>query len=172
MHILFVCTGNICRSPIAERLAVAYCAARQFEGLRFSSAGTRAVIGSPMHPEAAATLRELGGEVAQFSARQLSPRIASAADLIVTMTMAQRDAVLTLSPRHMKRTFTLVEACRLASEFEVGDIRSLAELRPQLQFRGLSDIPDPIGQSAELFATVGLEIANLLPPVLELCRPS
>ncbi|WP_408633410.1 hypothetical protein [Mycolicibacterium arenosum] len=34
----------------------------------------------------------------------------------------------------------------------------------------LSDVPDPIGQNSEFFATVGVQISNLLPPVLELCR--
>jgi protein-tyrosine phosphatase len=36
----------------------------------------------------------------------------------------------------------------------------------------LSEIPDPIGQSSEFFATVGSQIADLLPPILELCRRS
>jgi protein-tyrosine phosphatase len=62
LHILFVCTGNICRSPSAERLATA-------AGASASSAGTRAVIGHPMHPESARVLRDLGGDPDGFVAR-------------------------------------------------------------------------------------------------------
>ncbi|MFS0900881.1 low molecular weight phosphatase family protein [Mycolicibacterium litorale] len=170
LDVLFVCTGNICRSPTAERLAIAYTAARGIEGLHVSSAGTRAVIGSPIHPVAATVLRELGGDATEFSARQLSPRIASQANLIITMTKAHRDAVLTLSPRHMKRTFTLSELSWLASNFAWTGLPDLAEARTQLSSHGTQDIPDPIGQSLDVFATVGSLIADLLPPVLELCR--
>ncbi len=61
MHVLFVCTGNICRSPTAERLAAGL---SSMADLRASSAGTRAVIAHPMHPDAAQALMDLGGEVA------------------------------------------------------------------------------------------------------------
>ena len=56
MHVLFVCTGNICRSPTAERLAVAYAARHGIADFTSSSAGTHAVIGHPIHPDAAAVL--------------------------------------------------------------------------------------------------------------------
>jgi protein-tyrosine phosphatase len=88
------------------------------------------------------------------------------------MTRAHRDAVLELAPRQLHRTFTLTEASRLAAECNPRDIADLAAIRPQLASHELSEIPDPIGQSAEVFATVGTQIAELLPPILELCRRS
>ena len=170
LHVLFVCTGNICRSPTAERLAAAYAAQSQVPDFRASSAGTRAVVAHPIHPDAALVLEKLGGDVSNFSAQQLTSRIASDADLVLTMTKAHRDAVLELAPHRLHRTFTLSEAARLASEFNARTVADLAALRPQLVAQELPDILDPIGQSAEFFAMVGSQIADLLPPILELCR--
>ena len=88
------------------------------------------------------------------------------------MTRAHRDTVLELAPRQLHRTFTLSEAARLASDCNARNVADLAALRPHLSTHELADIPDPIGQSSEFFATVGSQIAELLPPVLELCQRS
>jgi protein-tyrosine phosphatase len=129
------------------------------------------VIAHPIHQDAALVLEKLGGEVSNFAARQLNPRIASDADLVLTMTRAHRDAVLELAPRQLHRTFTLSEAARLATECNARNVADLAALRPHLAAHELTDIVDPIGQGAEHFAMVGSQIADLLPPILELCRP-
>jgi protein-tyrosine phosphatase len=170
VNVLFVCTGNICRSPTAERLAAAYAAEHGMLDLKMSSAGTRAVIGHPIHPSAAIILEELGGDPSNFAARQLKPKIAAAADLIIAMTSAHRDTVLETAPRQLRRTFTLTEAARLASMKGADTIADLAALRPHLLANDIADIPDPIGQSAEVFAAIGAQIAELLPPILDLCR--
>ncbi len=171
LHILFVCTGNICRSPTAERLATTYCDEHQISGFVASSAGTRAVIAHPMHGDAARVLEELGGTASGFAARQLTPKIASSADLILTMTTAHRDHVLEIAPHKLKSTFSLPEAAQLVLTLGAQTIADLADLRPQLGADDVPDIGDPIGQSPEVFAAIGAQIAELLPPVLELCRP-
>jgi protein-tyrosine phosphatase len=137
---------------------------------RASSAGTRAVIAHPIHPDAAGVLEKLGGDASDFAARQLTSRVVSDADLVLTMTRAHRDAVLELAPRQLRRTFTLSEASRLASECNPQNVADLAALRPHWAAHELQEIPDPIGQSPQFFATVGHQIADLLPPILELCR--
>jgi low molecular weight protein-tyrosine phosphatase len=124
-----------------------------------------------MHHDAALALASLGGRASDFAARQLTPKIASTADLVLAMTMAHRDAVLELAPRQLNRTFTLSEAAHLVSECNARDVTELAALRPKLTAHERSDIPDPIGQSQEVFAMVASQIAELLPPILELCRP-
>jgi protein-tyrosine phosphatase len=129
------------------------------------------VVAHPIHPDAVPVIQELGGETSNFAARQLTLRIASDADLVLTMTRAHRGAVLELAPHQIQRTFTLSEAARLASEWHPQNIAELAALRPQLAQHDLADVPDPLGQTAEFFATVGAQIAGLLPPILELCRP-
>ena len=169
---MFVCTGNICRSPTAERLAAEYGARLEIPNFKASSAGVRAVIAHPMHSEAAAVVEKLGGDASYFSARQLTRRIASEADLILTMTRAHRDSVLELAPHRLHRTFTLSEAARLVSDCHAQTIAELGALRPQLALREHFDVPDPIGQSADYFAVVGSQIADLLPPILDLCQRS
>ncbi|WP_328351396.1 low molecular weight phosphatase family protein [Mycobacterium sp. NBC_00419] len=170
MHLLFVCTGNICRSPTAERLAAAYGAALQIPDFSTSSAGTRAVVAQPIHPLAARVLEDLGGDASNFAARRLTPRIASEVDLVIAMTRAHRDAVLEIAPHRLHRTFTLSEAARIALDHDPRNISELTALRPHLTGYALPDIPDPIGQGPEFFATVGSQIADLLPPILLLCQ--
>lgn len=170
LHILFICTGNICRSPTGERLAVAYAAQHGIADFGASSAGTRAVIGHPIHRDAAIVLENLGGNVSDFAARQLTTKIATAADLIIAMSSAHRDVVLEAAPRQLSRTFTLTEAAKLASMDGAKTVMDLATLRPRLKAAEKDDIPDPIGQNPMVFATVGSQIADLLPPILELCR--
>ena len=172
MHVLFVCTGNICRSPTAERLAKAYAEHLEMSSFSASSAGTRAVIGHPVQSAAATVLQQLGGDASDFAARQLTSKIAANADLVITMTRAHRDMVLEIAPRQLRRTYTLVEVSRLASELGAKEVRDLAALRSQLPPDGTWDITDPIGQHLEVFESVGQQIADLLPPVLELCQRS
>jgi protein-tyrosine phosphatase len=100
----------------------------------------------------------------------LNAKIALDADLVLTMTKAHRDAVLELAPRQLHKTFTLVEAARLASDFDAQHVRELAALRGQVPARELHDIPDPIGRDAEFFAEVGAHITDALRPVLQLCQ--
>lgn len=138
--------------------------------MKVSSAGTRAVIARPIHRSAVSVLEELGGDASDFAARQLTPKVLSDIDLVITMTRAHRDSVLEVAPRLLRRTFTLTEASKLASEPETRSVADLAERRPQLVVNDLPDIVDPIGQSADIFAMVGSQIAELLPPILELCR--
>ncbi len=170
MHILFVCTGNICRSPSAERLAEAFNAVDPIADFRASSAGTRAMIGHSMHPESALVLAGLGGDPGGFVARQLSPKIAGDADLVVAMTREHRDTVLEQAPRQLHRTFTLTEIAHLVTQFEPGSVRDLAALRPQLTAGDAPDIPDPIGQTPDVYARVGAQIADLVAPVVDFCR--
>ena len=88
------------------------------------------------------------------------------------MTSEHRDVVLEAAPRKLQRTFTLTEAARLASMEGAETLASLAKLRSLMGANEIPDVPDPIGQSAEVFAAVGSQIAELLPPILELCRRS
>lgn len=172
MHLLFVCTGNICRSPTAERLTTAWATAHDLSQFGATSAGISALVGHPIHLDAAQVLEKLGGDPSDFAARQFSPRVAATADLILTMTKVQQEAALEIAPNRLRRTFTLSEVSFLASEYDRSTIADLADLRPQLGLHTLPDVPDPIGQSPEYFASVGSQIAQLLPPVLELCRRS
>ncbi len=130
------------------------------------------MIGHSIHRDAAVVLQELGGEPSHFAARQLTAKTTSDADLVLTMTKAHRDAVLELAPNKLHKTFTLIEAARLVTQCNATTIKDLSALRPRLAAGEVSDIEDPIGQDPEVFSRVGSQIAELLPPVLELCRSS
>lgn len=172
MHVLFVCTGNICRSPIAERLATVYGNRLKIPQLKVSSAGTRAVISHPIHCDAAHVLRRLGGDPSNFAARQLTTKVATEADLILAMTRRHRDAALELAPHKLHRSFTLGEVATLASLYKARTVADLPVLRSQLNIHEVSEVIDPIGQEASIFSAVGAQIAELLIPTVELIRRS
>ncbi|MCW2498766.1 MAG: etp, partial [Frankiales bacterium] len=117
-RVLHVCTGNICRSPMAEHL--------MREGLRqrlgdradafvIESAGTWGHTGSAMEPFALSTLAALGHDGSAFQARELVAEHVAAADLVLGATREHRAAAVVLQPRAAKRTFTLREFDRLLS---------------------------------------------------------
>lgn len=170
VHVLFVCTGNVCRSPTAERLARAYATRAALPDVVVSSAGTRAVIGHPIDAGAAPVLQRLGGDPSDFTARQLTAKIAMRADLVLTMTEAHRDAVLRQAPRQLNKTFLLTEAARLATDYDARCVADLASLRYRLAAQDRVEVPDPVGCDPSVFEMVGVQIQQLLPPVLELCR--
>ncbi|OUS88239.1 protein tyrosine phosphatase [Rhodococcus sp. NCIMB 12038] len=163
MHVLFVCTGNVCRSPTAERLAVAYAEELGITDLTAESAGTRAAVGRPMEPTAAQVLEGLGGNPTEFTARMLTADLAVEADLVLTMTERQREKVLALAPEQLKKTFTLKEAARLAEAADAKSVADLAAARPRHKADDTpEDVPDPMGQDEDTFLTIGSEIADLL----------
>jgi protein-tyrosine phosphatase len=109
--ILAVCTGNICRSPAVERLL----AAKLGPTVTVRSAGTHALVGHPISDPMAALLTDSGIEPDSFEARRLSENMLKEANLVLTMTRAQRGFVVELWPPAVRRTFTLREFARLLS---------------------------------------------------------
>lgn len=171
VHVLFVCTGNICRSPTAERLLAAHAAAEGILGLSVASAGTRAVVGHPVERTAAQVLTELGGDPWGFTARQLSPEMIDDADLVLTMAAAHRAKVLAHRPAALRRTFTLREAALLVPS-EVGDEPAAVQLaRHRRGFRSSElDVPDPIGLARRDFDVAGRMVADALGVLAPLWR--
>ena len=113
VRILTVCTGNICRSPVAERLLQTGLNQVVPGGFEVTSAGTRAMVGDPMQPLSADMVRTYGGEPEGFTARQLTPGILRGVDLVLTMTSGHRGEVLQLDASMLKRTFTIREFARM-----------------------------------------------------------
>ncbi|TLM84675.1 low molecular weight phosphatase family protein [Pseudarthrobacter sp. NamE5] len=113
VRILTVCTGNICRSPVAERLLQAGLDQVVPGGFMVTSAGTRALVGEPMQPISADIVRTFGGDPENFAARQLNSKILRGVDLVLTMTAGHRGEVLQLDAALLKRTFTIREFARM-----------------------------------------------------------
>lgn len=84
-HILVLCIGNICRSPLAEALL-----RRRFPGKTIWSAGLGALVGQPADPESAAVAARHGLDLSDHRARQLATWMCQQADLILVMEQSQK----------------------------------------------------------------------------------
>ena len=169
--LLFVCTGNICRSPTAELLAAAALPAERF---RVHSAGTYGLHGYAIEPGAARELTARGIDSASFRARRLTEELVRDADLILTATREHRGAVVTLDPHALPRTFTMREFARLLDHVQpAGDPRALVALVAAARGRYAparpedDDVADPYGRGSVAYAAALMDITEALRRPLE-----
>ena len=154
MKILFVCTGNICRSPLAERMLQSRSDELGLE-LAVASAGTSALNGHAMHPESQRVLRQRGLEPGDFASRMLTESLVAEADYVLGMTRQHRAYARQLAPARWRRMFALREISAVSTVSATpGGGRIFNPTDAQL------DIADPIGQSATAFDQAGEEIAE------------
>jgi protein-tyrosine phosphatase len=125
-HILTVCTGNICRSPLAEQLLRSGAAA--WPQVTVSSAGTGALVDQPMPQQAARLSHEYGGDPSAHRARQLLAAQVAEADLVIAMSREHRREIVALLPRASRYTFTLRELARLLHDVAEQDLQDVAQL--------------------------------------------
>lgn len=184
VRVLHVCTGNICRSPMAEHIMRRELAARFGPGVdvQVRSAGTYGGHdGQPMNDAAARTLRSAGIDPAGFTAKWLREPQVDWADLVLTATAGHRGEVLRLQPRALRRTFTLRELARLAAHVRSADLpagtagqRLAALVGTAAQLRGLhppavptaDDIDDPYGAADGVFAKAAEAITGAVRGIL------
>ena len=166
--ILTVCTGNICRSPLAERVLQSQLGAVHPE-IEVHSAGTHAMAGAPMQETAASELARLGGAAGDFRARQLAVRMIADADLVLTMTREHRTYVLEEHPRALRRTFTLREFALLLQLVGASDaprdladvVAAAAESRSRLAEvpASMLDIADPYGRTDDHYRVMADDVS-------------
>lgn len=156
-RILAVCTGNVCRSPVAERAL--QCGFDELAPGRFqvSSAGTSGLSGDPVTEETAKVAAEAEIDFTGFRARRLVPEHIDGADLVLTMARDHRSAVVVMAPSALGRTFTLREFARIlplvppeSASDPVERWRSLAVLARRYRHQGPGDgddVVDPYGRS-------------------------
>jgi glycine hydroxymethyltransferase len=105
--ILFLCTGNICRSPMAEGL---FRHAIKGRGeFRVLSAGLGALDGQPPSPHSVQAMKEIGIDITHQRSRALTAELVRSADFILGMTHSHVDTVALLYPQAMEKTFLLRE---------------------------------------------------------------
>lgn len=108
--ILFVCTGNTCRSSMAEALARKVLEDRgSSQDMEFSSAGIYALPKDKASSQAVEAMAERGIDINNHRARRISPELIEDADIILTMTESHKEALLTLYKDQEVKIFTLKE---------------------------------------------------------------
>src|SRR6187455_749496 len=128
--ILFVCTGNVCRSPMAEGLFRHAVAGRN--DCRVLSAGLGAMDGQPPSAYAVQAMKEIGIDISRQRSRMLTADLVQQADYIFGMTHSHVDTVTLLYPQAAEKTFLLREFDDTLDTFE-------------------KDISDPIGGSYDVY---------------------
>lgn len=197
-RILVVCTGNVCRSPIMERYLARHLDER-WEGagrMLVSSAGTSALVGSPMDARAAEKAQSIGLDTTGFIARLLTVETIAASDLVLTATRAHRGIVVSMYPKALRSCFAVRDFAAaltdqpadlgpLAGDVEDADSgdahagddarrRVLRVVAATAARRGFSppldpadaDIVDPYRRSDEVYAVMFGQIVDAMPPIV------
>ncbi|WP_217140176.1 protein-tyrosine-phosphatase [Streptomyces sp. AC627_RSS907] len=185
-RILHVSTGNVCRSPITERLTRHFVTERLGVlggSLIVESAGTWGHEGAPMEANAETVLADFGADAAGFTGRELLDEHVIRADLVLTATRDHRAQVISMGHSAGLRTFTLKEFTRLVNAIDPATLPSLDEgvvtraralVRAAAALRGwllaptaeADEVYDPYGAPLTFFRSIGDEIHQALDPVV------
>lgn len=119
MNILFVCTGNTCRSSMAEGLLKHFAAENPSLKLNVKSAGTAAFNNQRASENAVLALQKLGIDITSHKAQTVTKELIKQADLVLAMTKSHKSQLLAFSPDAANKIFTLSE---FTSKDNIGDI--------------------------------------------------
>jgi protein-tyrosine phosphatase len=141
--VLFVCSGNTCRSPMAEAIARRVLSDKlhvpeddlEKKGITVMSAGASAMFGARATPQAVEALRPLGADLSKHRSKPLTVELIHQADVIFTMSRNHAGAVAALVPSAIEKTMTLDPS---------------------------ADIEDPIGGDLSLYNEVATQLKSLI----------
>ena len=154
MNILFVCTGNTCRSAMAEAAAKQLIARQpeQYEMFQVMSAGVMCAGPSPASLQAVAVAERNGCDLSQFTAKQITEAMVSRADYVFTMTRSHKRMLDSALPQYSDKVFLL-------TAYAAGDPSA-------------PDIPDPYGGSVEEYAGCFAVLQETIQTVFEKIKKS
>lgn len=151
--VIFVCTGNSCRSPIAAGLLRKILVEKEIKGIEVDSAGIVDAGGGPPTEYAILVAAELGADISKHHSRVFDERDAAQNDIIITMEHYQSDYIKNRYPETEKRVFLLTELGSATEE---------------------SDIPDPLGEDIGYYRYVAsmilYHIKRAFPVIIEMTR--
>jgi protein-tyrosine phosphatase len=171
--ILVVCTGNVCRSPIAEGMVRSILQTRFGDAApSVASAGTAGWVGSAADPSSIAAAAELGLDISAHRARQLRADDVRSAELVLAMASEHRDAASRLFPETVGRIFTLKELVLLLEDLPEAPSSGRPEdvLAAQVSAAHASrfdairdwtrdqDVMDPLGMPPDAFRAVARDL--------------
>ncbi len=171
-RILFVCTGNTCRSAMAEALFRKMLQDELGEAaaaIEVLSAGTWTFDGSAASPNAITVMAEAGIDLSGHRSRQITTDLLQSVDLILTMTEEQKEDVLQLAPTVGERLFTLIEFATAVNGLE--DSAENDAVSSQ-NWPASRNINDPYGLSVADYRDCAAEIRGYLELVLQKIKGS
>lgn len=145
-HVIFVCTGNTCRSPLAEALFLH--ATRDRDDFEVGSAGLAASGGSPRNPETAALLKKRGIATRPFASRQVSDAILARATHVFAMTRGHLEILEAKFPAHADKFYLMCEFVEI----------------PRLGIG--ADVADPIGLGPKAYEETAAMLDVAIPSVI------
>ncbi|HJX22947.1 MAG TPA: low molecular weight protein arginine phosphatase [Candidatus Bathyarchaeia archaeon] len=119
--ILIVCTGNMCRSPMAEAILKEMLAERGEGGPEVTSAGTDALMGGRATGLAMETMRDEGIDITGFKSKPVDEMLIRESELVLTMTLKQKEEILSRHPNAKGKVFTLKEFAGECGELDIED---------------------------------------------------
>ena len=146
--IVFVCTGNSCRSPMAEGLLGEMLKEKNIQGIEVFSAGTNPVPGASPTRETIEIMRKEGIDISGHKSTYITYDLISQADLILVMGEVHKEKILDMKPEVKNKVFLLRE---FADDISEGEI---------------PDIVDPIGQPLSVYEKCLFEIKDALKKAL------
>ncbi|MHB8155845.1 MAG: low molecular weight protein arginine phosphatase [Desulfocucumaceae bacterium] len=139
MRVLFVCTGNTCRSSMAQAITMRRLKQKGVFSVKVFSAGTYTVSGLPASGRAIIAMKESGLDLEQHRSKVLDREMVKEADLVITMTGSHSRSVLGMCPEAVGKVFTLTEYVGLKG-----------------------DVMDPFGGDLEVYRRVADQLESML----------